>query len=66
MNMFREILTIFLSNTPNELNELKKACTSNKFDDAYKMAHKLKSSTGLLKAKFLLNILVKDRRGCKS
>jgi len=52
-----EILTIFLENTPNELNELQKACTFAQFDDVYKMAHKLKSSTGLLKADNLVNVL---------
>lgn len=54
-----EILTIFLRNTPGELNELKKACTSNKFDAVYKMTHKLKSSTALLKANFLVDVLIK-------
>lgn len=54
-----EIVGIFLSNTPSELNDLKKACASNRYADAYKMAHKLKSSTGLLKASFLSNVLIK-------
>ena len=60
-----DILTIFLNNTPNELNELKRACISNKFDAVYKMAHKLKSSTGLLKANFLLNVLIKIEETAK-
>ena len=54
-----EILAIFLNNTPNELNELQRACTSHQFDAVYKIAHKLKSSIGLLKANGLLNILIK-------
>jgi CheY-like chemotaxis protein len=54
-----EILTIFLNNTPKELNELKEACISNKFDACYQTAHKLKSGAGLLQAKPLLNILIK-------
>ena len=54
-----DILTIFLKNTPNELIELKRTCISNKFDSVYKMAHKLKSSAGLLQANFLLNVLIK-------
>ena len=54
-----DILTIFLGNTPKELYELKTACISNKFDAAYKMAHKIKGSTGLLQANFLLNVLIK-------
>jgi HPt (histidine-containing phosphotransfer) domain-containing protein len=54
-----DILTIFLGNTPKELYELKRACISNKFDAAYKMAHKIKGSTGLFQANFLLNVLIK-------
>ena len=61
-----EILTIFLNNTPNELNELKRACISNKFDAVYKMAHKLKGSAGLLKANFLLNVLIKIEETAKA
>ena len=61
-----EILVLFLKNTPNELNELKKASISNKFDTVYKMAHKLKSSAGLLKANFLLNILIKIEENSKA
>ena len=66
MNMSSEILTIFLNNTPNELNELKRACISNKFEAAYKMAHKLKSSTGLLKVNLLLNVLIKIEEFAKA
>jgi len=53
-----EILTIFLGNTPKELYELKRACVSNKFDVAYKMAHKIKGSAGLFQANLLLNVLI--------
>lgn len=54
-----EVLTIFLNNTPGELNELRRACALLQFDAVYKIAHKLKSSTGLLKANGLLHILIK-------
>jgi len=54
-----EILTGFLSNTPNELNELNRACIASQFDSAYKMAHKLKGSTGLFQANFLTDVLEK-------
>ncbi|MEP6948563.1 MAG: PAS domain S-box protein [Ginsengibacter sp.] len=60
-----EILTIFLNNTPKELQDLKRACISNKFDDAYKLAHKLKGGTGLLQAGFLLNVLTKIEENAK-
>lgn len=54
-----EILYIFLNKTPVELNELKKAASRHESDNVYKIAHKLKSSAGLLKANELLSILVK-------
>lgn len=53
-----EILTIFLDNTPSELKELQKACLSEDYENAYKRAHKLKSSAGLFKANNLLQILI--------
>jgi len=52
-----EILTIFLGNTPNELNELKSASIAGQFDVVYKIAHKLKGSTGLFQATFLSDVL---------
>jgi len=55
----KDILTIFLNNTPGELNDLKKACSSKNFESICKMAHKLKSSAGLLQTNGLLKILVK-------
>ncbi|MDB5223852.1 MAG: integral rane sensor hybrid histidine kinase [Chitinophagaceae bacterium] len=61
-----EILTMFLNNTPNELNELQNTCTYNQFDAAYKMAHKLKSSAGLLKATILLDVLIKIEETAKA
>ena len=61
-----DILTIFLGNTPKELYELKRACISNKFDAVYKMAHKLKGSTGLLQANLLLNVLIKIEETAKA
>jgi PAS domain S-box-containing protein len=60
-----DILTIFLDTTPKELNQLTRACVSNKFEDAYKLAHKIKGSSGLLQATFLLNVLVKIEENAK-
>ncbi|MDB5200076.1 MAG: integral rane sensor hybrid histidine kinase [Chitinophagaceae bacterium] len=61
-----DVLDIFLANTPNELNELQRACASNHFNTIYKMAHKLKSSTGLLKATGLLDVLIKIEENAKA
>ncbi|HEV8079167.1 MAG TPA: PAS domain S-box protein [Chitinophagaceae bacterium] len=54
-----EVLTIFLKNTPERLDELREACISNQFIEVHKTAHKLKSSIGLLKANDLLNVMKK-------
>ena len=54
-----DVLTIFLTNTSYELNNLEQACIHNQFDACYKMAHKLKSSAGILQAKAFLQVLVK-------
>lgn len=54
-----EILILFLTNTPVKLNEMRNACVLHHYDDIYKIAHKLKSGTGLLKADSLLDILLK-------
>jgi HPt (histidine-containing phosphotransfer) domain-containing protein len=61
-----DVLTIFLGNTPKELNDLKVACTSDKFEDAYKMAHKLKGGAGLVQAKLLLTVLSKIEETAKN
>ncbi len=61
-----EILTIFLNNTPAELQELQEAYVSKQFDTVYKLAHKLRSSTQLLKANHLENILIKIEENAKA
>ncbi|MEJ7823158.1 MAG: PAS domain S-box protein, partial [Chitinophagaceae bacterium] len=52
-----EVLTIFLTNTPDRLEDLLAACRAHQFVDVYKTAHKLKSSVGLLKANDLLGVM---------
>ena len=61
-----DILSIFITNTPYELNELQKACTADEYNVVYTMAHKLKSSAGLLKANTLLNVLIKIEAAAKA
>ena len=61
-----EILTTYLDNTPGELKELKKICSDNQFDAIYKMAHKLKGSSGLLYAHGILRILSKIEEFAKA
>ena len=61
-----EVLSIFLTNTPTELNDLEEACIDKQFENCYKMAHKLKSSAGILQAKYLLQALVQMEDAAKA
>lgn len=61
-----DILNIFLTNTPIELNELQRLCDRAELDSVYKIAHKLKSSTGLIKANAFLNVLVQIEECAKA
>ncbi|MDQ6901922.1 MAG: PAS domain S-box protein [Bacteroidota bacterium] len=54
-----DIVSLYLNGTPHELQELKKACAAKQFDTVHHLAHKLKSSTALLKANALLKIIIK-------
>lgn len=61
-----EILQLFLRHTPPGLLELEDTCTVENFEDAYKIAHKLKSSVGLLHANGLLRVLTHIEEGTRS
>jgi CheY-like chemotaxis protein len=52
-----EILTLFLDNTPAELQALKEAVAAQQPGKVYAIAHKLKSSIGLVKANGLLQLI---------
>lgn len=54
-----EILTLFLTTTPEEIFELKKACANTDYDYIYKVAHKIKGSAGLLQAERFVQVLLK-------
>jgi HPt (histidine-containing phosphotransfer) domain-containing protein len=47
------------------LTELEKACVSEDFENSYKIAHKLKSSIGLLKINSLLCVLTEIEQDAK-
>ena len=61
-----DILTIFLGNTPKEMNELKNACIANDYDLVYKTSHKIKGSAGLLQANLFLNVLIQIEESAKA
>ena len=52
-----EILSLFLETMPIELNALTVAIAANELNEVYVIAHKIKSSVGLLKARVLLNTI---------
>jgi HPt (histidine-containing phosphotransfer) domain-containing protein len=53
-----QMIEIFLNTTLLELNEMEKQLNADEFENVYKAAHKLKSSTGLMKANKLFDLLV--------
>ncbi len=59
------MIEIFLTMTPEELNEMKNQLNADEFENVYKTAHKLKSSTGLLRANKLFDVLVTIEEAAK-
>ena len=54
-----QMIEIFLTMTPQELHEMEEQLDNDEFEKIYRTAHKLKSSTGLMKADKLYEALVK-------
>ena len=52
-----EMLTLYLTETPQELKEIREALTAGKTEIISKKAHKLKNSAGVLQANNLINLL---------
>jgi CheY-like chemotaxis protein len=61
-----QMIEIFLSMTPVELVEMEKQTEAGELENVYKIAHKLKSSTGLIKANILLDVLVQIEHEAKN
>lgn len=61
-----QMIEIFLSMTPVELVEMEKQAEAGELENVYKIAHKLKSSTGLIKANILLDVLVQIEQEAKN
>ena len=61
-----EIVSMFLNDTPKELKAIKEALTACNTDTVYKIAHKLKSSAGILQAHRLIYLLTEIERIAKS
>lgn len=60
-----EIVNIFLDKTPVEISHLQHALEKLQFESVYQIAHKLKSSVGLLKANALYDVLLKIEESAK-
>ena len=54
-----DILSMFLANTPVDLKALQDAAIKKDLDSVHAMAHKLKSSIGLVQANPLLDLMTK-------
>ena len=61
-----QLLNIYISDTRNDLVEMKAAFDTASFDTVCKIAHKLKSSTGMLQANNLFGIFEKIEKIAKS
>jgi PAS domain S-box-containing protein len=61
-----QMIEIFLSMTPAELAEMEKQAEAGELENVYKIAHKLKSSTGLMKANLLLETLMQIEQEAKN
>jgi PAS domain S-box-containing protein len=55
----RDILVIFLTNTPLQLQEISEACVRKDFEKVYYLSHKLKGSAGMLRSVPLQDLLSK-------
>lgn len=60
-----EMIEIFLTMTAFELTEMEKQLNADEFENIHKNAHKLKSSTGLMKADKLFQALVTIEKAAK-
>jgi len=61
-----EMLTIYLTETPEELKEIRTALTEGDTEIIAKRAHKLKNSAGVLQANNLIDLLAKTEGIAKS
>ena len=61
-----EMLTIYLTETPGELKEIRDALTACKKEVISKKAHKLKNSAGVLQANNLIHLLTEIEAIAKS
>ena len=52
-----EMLTVYLTETPEELKEIRASLTAGKTELVAKKAHKLKNSAGVLQANNLMSLL---------
>ena len=64
-NLIVQVITLYIHDAHLDLQVMMQAFQSGNYDGVYKAAHKLKSSTGLLRARSLYNILVQTEKTAK-
>ena len=64
-NFIVQVIVLYIHDTHLDLQEMNLAFQSGNYDAVYKTAHKLKSSTGMLQANSLYNILEKTEKVAK-
>ena len=64
-NFLKQVIKLYLEDTPQDLTEMKEALLIPEPDTIAKKAHKLKSSTGMLQANKLFDILEETEKLAK-
>ena len=65
-SFIKQVIDIYLQDASIDMVELKKAFTTGDLETVYKKAHKVKSSTGMLKANTLYNLLIEIEKTAKA
>jgi HPt (histidine-containing phosphotransfer) domain-containing protein len=66
IHFMTEVITLYIKDTNNDLNVMKSALDSGALDTVFKTAHKMKSSTGMLQANSLSQILDQTEQVAKA
>ena len=65
-SFIKQLIDIYLHDASIDMVELKKAFTTGDLETVHKKAHKVKSSTGMLKANTLYNLLIEIEKTAKA
>ena len=65
-SFIKQVIDIYLQDASIDIVEMKKAFTNGDLETVYNKAHKVKSSTGMLKANTLYNLLIEIEKTAKA